>query len=114
MADLDRPPNRRRNPMMTSDDNVARERYYEQLQPLNLAPLWSVLKGLVPPEPVPAAKACIWSWDKVYPQLLRAGELITAEEAERRVLVLENPGLPGKSQVTDTLYAGLQLILPGE
>ncbi|SDH53526.1 gentisate 1,2-dioxygenase [Variovorax sp. OV700] len=100
--------------MTDSTEDLARERYYEQLQPLNLAPLWSVLKGLVPAQPVPAARACMWSWDEVYPQLLRAGELITAEEAERRVLVLENPGLPGKSQVTDTLYAGLQLILPGE
>lgn len=100
--------------MNASTEESARERYYEQLQPLNLAPLWSVLKGLVPAQPVPAARACMWSWDEVYPQLLRAGELITAEEAERRVLVLENPGLAGKSQVTDTLYAGLQLILPGE
>lgn len=100
--------------MTDSTEDLARERYYEQLQPLNLAPLWSVLKGLVPAQPVPSARACMWSWDEVYPHLLRAGELITAEEAERRVLVLENPGLPGKSQVTDTLYAGLQLILPGE
>jgi len=100
--------------MTDNTENLARERYYEQLQPLNLAPLWNVLKGLVPAQPVPAARACLWSWNEVYPQLLRAGELITTEEAERRVLVLENPGLPGKSQVTDTLYAGLQLILPGE
>jgi gentisate 1,2-dioxygenase len=93
---------------------TAREQYYAQLQPLNLSPLWSVLQGLVPVEPVPAAKPWRWSWHDVYPQLLRAGELITAQEAERRVLVLENPGLPGKSQITDTLYGGLQLILPGE
>jgi hypothetical protein len=42
------------------------------------------------------------------------GTLITAREAERRVLVLENPGLRGASSITRTLYAGLQLILPGE
>jgi len=30
------------------------------------------------------------------------------------VLVLENPGLRGSSSITHTLYAGLQLILPGE
>ena len=36
------------------------------------------------------------------------------EEAERRVMILENPGLPGKSQITGSLYAGLQLIMPGE
>jgi gentisate 1,2-dioxygenase len=95
-------------------DLAAREQYYDEIRPLNLAPLWSVLKGLVPDQPMPAAKPCKWAWDDVHPQLLRAGGLISAEEAERRVLVLENPGLPGKSQITDTLYAGLQLILPGE
>jgi gentisate 1,2-dioxygenase len=45
---------------------------------------------------------------------MRAGELISAQQAERRVLILENPGLPGQSAITPSLYAGLQLILPGE
>lgn len=36
------------------------------------------------------------------------------EEAERRVLVLENPRLRGESAITPTLYAGLQIIGPGE
>src|SRR5438270_3887922 len=94
--------------------NAARKQYYDEIRPLNLAPLWTVLKGLVPAQPVPAAKPCKWAWNDVYPQLLRAGALISAEEAERRVLVLENPGLPGKSQISDTLYCVLQLILPGE
>src|SRR4051812_30654353 len=98
----------------TQAQDAERERYYDEIRPLNLAPLWSVLKGLVPAQPLPAAKACKWTWEEVYPQLLRSGALISAEEAERRVLVLENPGLPGKSQITDTLYGGLQLILPGE
>jgi hypothetical protein len=44
----------------------------------------------------------------------RPAALITAEEAERRVLVLENPSLRGQSCITKSLYAGLQLILPGE
>ena len=48
------------------------------------------------------------------PYLLEAGRLITAREAERRVLILENPGLRGASSITHSLYAGLQLILPGE
>ena len=43
-----------------------------------------------------------------------AGRLITAREAERRVLILENPGLRDASSITHSLYAGLQLILPGE
>src|ERR1043165_501546 len=48
------------------------------------------------------------------PFIAEAGRLITAEEAERRVLILENPGLVGMSRITQSLYAGLQLILPGE
>ena len=43
-----------------------------------------------------------------------SGDLITAKEAVRRVLILENPALQGQSKITNTLYAGLQLILPGE
>jgi gentisate 1,2-dioxygenase len=45
---------------------------------------------------------------------MRAAELITTKEAERRVLMLENPGLRGTTFATTTLYAGLQVILPGE
>src|SRR6201747_1779790 len=46
--------------------------------------------------------------------MLQAGNLITAKEAERRVLVLENPGLAGQYRITHSLFAGLQLIMPGE
>lgn len=88
--------------------------YYCTLKSESLGPLWVSLKGLVPSEPRPKAVPYVWEYAKVRPRLLEAGELITAEEAERRVLVLENPGLPGASQITDTIYAGLQLILPGE
>jgi gentisate 1,2-dioxygenase len=45
---------------------------------------------------------------------MEAGTLITAKEAIRRVLILENPGMRGESCITQSLYAGLQLILPGE
>lgn len=77
-------------------------------------PLWDVLNALVTPFPAPIARPAAWSYGEMRPLLMRAGELISAREAERRVLILENPGLPGKSSVTDTLYAGLQLVLPGE
>ena len=45
---------------------------------------------------------------------MESGGLITAKEAERRVLILENPGVRGASRITQTLYAGLQLVMPGE
>jgi gentisate 1,2-dioxygenase len=50
----------------------------------------------------------------VRPFLMESGSLITAKEAIRRVLILENPGMTGSACITPTLYAGLQLILPGE
>ena len=56
----------------------------------------------------------MWKFADVKRLILEAGGVISAEEAERRVLVLENPGMPGKSRVTNSLFAGVQLILPGE
>jgi gentisate 1,2-dioxygenase len=44
---------------------TAREQYCDELRLLNLSLLWSVLKGLVPVEPVPAAKPWRWSWQDV-------------------------------------------------
>src|SRR5258705_12902043 len=45
---------------------------------------------------------------------MEPGGLIPAEEANRRVLILENPTLKGQSKATNTLFAGVQMILPGE
>lgn len=91
-----------------------RRAYYDKLAPLNTAPLWEVLGTIVPREPTSKAKAHLWRYDALRPLLLEAGSLLTAREAERRVLVLENPAYTGLSRSTSTLYAGLQLILPGE
>jgi gentisate 1,2-dioxygenase len=87
---------------------------YKEMEPEHLYPLWEVLAALVTPTPSSTVQPHLWSYDTARRHLLRAGDLITAEQAERRVLILENPGLPGTSSVTTSLYAGLQLILPGE
>jgi gentisate 1,2-dioxygenase len=55
-----------------------------------------------------------WAYAEVRPYVLESAAHISAKEAERRVLILENPALKGSSQITSTLYAGLQLIMPGE
>ena len=95
--------------------NAAERRdFYGRIDPLAMAPLWEVLKGLVPDEPVPQMVPHVWNFDTVKPYILESGGLLTAAEAERRVLVLENPALRGKSLITDVLYGGLQLIMPRE
>ena len=91
-----------------------RQALYDEMSPLNLTPLWEVLHGLVPLQPITPCVAWLWKYEQVRPFLMRAGTAITAEEAVRRVLVLENPALRGMSRITQSLYAGLQLIQPGE
>lgn len=91
-----------------------RAEFYGRLDARHTAPLWEVLGTLIRGRPVPASVPVLWRYDDLRPLLMEAGRLLTAQEAERRVLVLENPGLRGQSRVTQSLYAGLQLILPGE
>ncbi|HEX9465957.1 MAG TPA: gentisate 1,2-dioxygenase [Alphaproteobacteria bacterium] len=91
-----------------------RDAYYQRIDKSNLAPLWEVIHQLVLKEPRSPALPVMWRYDDVRPYIMEAGSIISAKEAERRVLVLENPGLRGKSRITNMLYAGLQLILPGE
>lgn len=87
---------------------------YERMRPHGLTPLWEVLHALVPPRPAVRTQPAHWRWAEVQPFLAEAGRVISAEEAVRRVLILENPGWRGESRITSSLYAGLQLILPGE
>lgn len=91
-----------------------RQDLYRRMDKHDLAPLWEVLHNLIPNEPATAAKPALWRYRDARPFLMEAGKLITAKEAIRRVLVLENPGMRGESCITQSLYAGLQLILPGE
>jgi gentisate 1,2-dioxygenase len=94
--------------------NTERQAYYDRIKPLNLTPLWESLHTLVLREPNSPCVPALWHYKDIRPLLMQAGDLISAEEAVRRVLILENPGLPGQSSITQSMYAGLQLILPGE
>lgn len=91
-----------------------RQQLYQDMSPHHLTPLWEVLHALVPQQPLSPCVPAMWKYEQIRPYLKRAGEVITAEEAVRRVLILENPALRGQSSITQSLYAGLQLILPGE
>ena len=88
--------------------------YRMQLAQVHVAPLWDALKGLVPAEPRATAQPHTWQWSVMRPRLIESGNVVSAEHAERRVLMLRNPALEGLPYATDTIYAGLQLILPGE
>ena len=88
--------------------------FYKRLETKNAAPLWEDLADIVPVQPRPHAVPALWRYEEMRPLLMESGKLITAKEADRRVLILANPGIKDRAQITDTLHAGLQLILPGE
>ena len=87
------------------------KQFSTQIGQHHLTPLW---------ERAPRAKpgsSCvpmIWRYAEMRPLLMRAVELIDHRNAERRVLVLENPSLRGTTYITHSLFAGLQVIMPGE
>jgi gentisate 1,2-dioxygenase len=91
-----------------------RKAFYDRIDKENMTALWTVLGALITPEPRSACVPALWRFDAIRAAMLEAGKLITAKEAERRVLVLENPGLRGQSKITTSLYAGVQLVIPHE
>jgi len=101
-------------PTVDREAEKSRGDFYGRASTQHLAPLWRVLHGLVTAEPMPRCVPAMWRYDEVRPYLMEACGLISTEEAERRVLVFENPGLPGQSRITQSLFGGLQIILPGE
>jgi gentisate 1,2-dioxygenase len=93
---------------------VHRADFYRRASSQHLTPLWRVLHGLVTDVPRTSCVPAIWRYEEVRPYLMEACDLISTQESQRRVLVLENPGLPGQSRITRSLFAGLQIIRPGE
>jgi gentisate 1,2-dioxygenase len=96
------------------ETSASRQAFYERIAVDHMTPLWEVLHALVPPSPASPAVAHQWKYAEVRDRIMESGTLISAAEAERRVLILENPALRGQSCITSSLYAGLQLIMPGE
>jgi gentisate 1,2-dioxygenase len=90
--------------------------YVQELRDLNLVPLWPSLRGVLPPKiPTRQTKPTHWPYKTIKPLLLKAGELTPIEKAERRVLVLANPGHGlEKMQASAAMYLGMQLLMPGE
>src|SRR5262245_29552458 len=97
--------------MTTAASVTELARLSRDLEGVQAKPLWDRTAGMGPGTPaVPA----IWRYRDMRPSLMLAIDLITAKEAERRVFMLENPGLPGSGYITSSIYCGLQVIKPGE
>ncbi len=79
---------------------------------MNLEPLW--LQQVRPPHT--RAVPYLWKGTDVREQILRAADIVSMQDVERRVLGLINPGLQGQRNfaTTPNLVAAIQMIMPGE
>ncbi len=101
-------------PASAPDHRVQEDQFTASLAAEHLQPLWHIMRRIAAREPTRGCAPIHWEWARLRALAMRAGELVTAAEAERRVLVLENPAFSGEGRATNSLYAGIQLILPGE
>ena len=87
------------------------QEYYTQLSAQHVTPAW--IGGGISIEPRSKAVPHLWRWRDLRPQAMRAAHLVGTQQAERRVLRLTNPELPGAS-ASNTLVANIQIVMPGE
>jgi gentisate 1,2-dioxygenase len=87
---------------------------YAEIEQLGAAPLWQYQRNLFPAEPKSKAVPYLWRYTALRPYLLHFTKTLSLQQAERRVLMLVNPGLQEPPATVNSLYAGIQIIMPGE
>jgi gentisate 1,2-dioxygenase len=96
------------------EDTPELEAYYRALERWELGALWNVANEIEPWFPQPKSVPMIWRWREIEPLVRRAPELVSAEKAARRVVMLVNPGRREWSAAVGLLYTGIQIMNPGE
>src|SRR5262245_27086187 len=64
--------------------------------------------------PETTVRPYLWKWQDVYESLMRAGEVVSMEEAERRTVRLLNPALRDRQATTHTIHFSFQYVKSGE
>lgn len=100
--------------MAVLSENISEKEAYDELARCGAAPLWRHLNGLFAHEPKSVAVPFHWSYEKLRPLATYFAETLSIEEAQRRVLMLVNPGLMDPPATLNSLFAGFQVLLPGE
>ncbi len=106
-----------------SDDQIGRARvqdspelqaYYKELETLGAGALWTVANDIEPWEPRSSSVPMLWKYDKLRDLVLKSSELVTPEQAGRRVVYLVNDKRKNVSAAVGWLYTGIQVTRPGE
>jgi len=96
------------------EDTPQLEQYYRELDAEALGALWTVANEIEPWHPQPKSVPMLWKWKRIERFVRRAPELVSAEKAARRVVMLVNPGRKEWSAAVGLLYTGVQVMNPGE
>ena len=96
------------------EDTPELEAYYASLEGEALGALWNVANEIEPWYPQPRSVPVLWKWKRIEPFVRRAPQLVSAEKAARRVVMLVNPGRKEWSAAAGLLYTGVQIMNPGE
>jgi len=96
------------------EDTPALETYYKELAARDLGALWNVANEIEPWYPQPKSVPMLWKWRDIGPLVRKAPELVAADKAARRVVMLVNPGRKEWSAAAGLLYTGVQVMNPGE
>jgi gentisate 1,2-dioxygenase len=83
----------------------------DKFQAANVVAMWEQeLRPVVPLLP-----SYIWRWEDMNPLIGESATAVSMDNAERRVLILRNPGLKGStSGAAPNLRVNLQVLMPGE
>ncbi|MFD2137668.1 cupin domain-containing protein [Novosphingobium resinovorum] len=95
-------------------DTPALVAYYERLKQLGTGALWTVANKIEPWEPISTSVPYLWRYKDLRDDVMKALDLVTPEQAGRRVVYLENPGRADVVAAVGWLYSGLQVMGPGE
>src|SRR3989454_10793586 len=84
-----------------------------ELRASGLVAPWTEPGPLIRPK-ASAVQARLWRWTEIEPLVRRGAELMSpGRGAERRIVRLDNPGVPERTS-THTISTAVQYILPGE
>jgi gentisate 1,2-dioxygenase len=106
-----------------SDDVIGRARvqdtpeleaYYKELEALGAGALWTVANDIEPWEPRSSSVPMLWKYEDLRSLVLKSSELVTPEQAGRRVVYLVNDKRKDVSAAVGWLYTGIQVTRPGE
>jgi gentisate 1,2-dioxygenase len=95
-------------------DNPELLAYYDDLAEMDTGALWTVANDIEPWEPTPKSAPVLWPWEGLRRQVLRAIDLVSPEDAGRRVVYLRNPKRRDVSAACGWLFSGIQVMKAGE